>query len=32
MHIHKMFTLKHLKSFQHVSIPRSSSGSYTVPC
>jgi len=31
MHIHKSFTLKHLKSLQHVSILRSSSGSYTVP-
>ena len=29
MHIHKMFTLKHLKSLQHVSILRSSSGNYT---
>jgi len=32
MHIHETFTLKHLKSLQHVSILRSSSGSYTVPC
>jgi len=33
MHIHKfIFTLKHLKSLQHVSILRSSSGSYTVQC
>ena len=28
----KNFTLKRLKSLQHVSILRSSSGSYTVPC
>jgi len=26
------FTLKHLKSLQHVAILRSSSGSYTVLC
>ena len=33
MHIHiRFFTLKHLKSLQHVSILRSSSGSYNVPC
>ena len=32
MHLHKNFTLKHLKSLQHVSILRSSSGRYTVPC
>jgi len=32
MHIHKNFTLKHLKSLQHVPILRSSSESYTVPC
>jgi len=31
MHIHKIVTLKHLKSLQHVWILRSSSGSYTVP-
>ena len=31
MHIHKLFTLKHLKSLQHALILRSSSGSYTVP-
>jgi len=31
--IHKhFFTLKHLKSLQHVSIQRLSSGSHTVPC
>ena len=30
MHIH-IFTLKHLKSLQNISILRSSSGSYTVP-
>jgi len=28
----KILTLKHIKSLQHVSILRSSSGSYTVPC
>jgi len=27
----KLFVLKHLKLLQHVSILRSSSGSYTVP-
>jgi len=26
------FTLKHLKSLQHISILRSSSGSYVAPC
>jgi len=31
MHIHIIFTLKHLKSLR-VWILRSSSGSYTVPC
>ena len=31
-HTWHLFTLKHLKSLQHVSIIRSSSGSYTVPC
>jgi len=30
MHLH--FTLKHLKSLRHVSILRSPSGSYVVPC
>jgi len=29
MHINRTFTLKHLKSLQHVSVLRSSSGSYT---
>ena len=28
----KLFILTHLKSLQHVSILRSSSGSYAVPC
>ena len=33
MHIRNIFfTLKHLKSLQHVSMLGSSSGSYTVPC
>jgi len=27
-----LFILKHLKSLQHVSILRSPSGSYSVPC
>ena len=31
-HTKIFFTLKHLKSLQHVSIIRSSSGSYTAPC
>ena len=32
MNTYKFFILKHLKSLQHVSIQRSSSGSYAVPC
>jgi len=32
MYLYKHFTLKHLKSLRHVSILRSSSGSYVVPC